>query len=600
MSQKLGLSEDGFARIAEAAERQRKREAATAAALEPSTRHYASIEEVQQDFYKKDGKIMDRQAHRVWELKAQPGGGFDLIRAQDESLEPPEPEGLGEAPEGLGLSAKLVKAASRGARYHAQMAPTFPPAEEPTVEAQAPAEMPPAAPPVGAMPAPTAQAPAEMPVQSPGMPAPTAQLQDVVETPEDQRLAGLARGSRVVVRIGRRDIMKGKVLARTATHFDILLDNSATTRVLHRDVAPDAPTRAPARSALDKKAVDSKAKDYWEAYYKEYGSQLVKSDLPRAVTDRAEPATPKSKQKTPTKSAAKAVVGDVVDIGNIWMASKTLRSGVVRVIRAGVDKVAVVDPFGGKMVVPRKAVVAVRDAADFVAARRGGVRLNRARILQAASAALTWDQVYARYPKAVDQIREVRRWVAAGIRIALAKGAVPVRSQAAVFGRQAARADWNPKLRKQALDELGKSYYQAYWGDYGTDLVKEVRRRIKADILDRQLGRQAAPSRPQPPQRAASASPPPQRTAKPSLRQTLANALAAHVAGMMKRAGAQGSYTVDPATIEVTSSTTERNRRLIAGRFVGKFVGPDRQAVARKPFEMVVEDGKVKAIKIPA
>jgi len=641
MSQKLGLTEDGFARIAEAAARQRKRETATDAALQPTALRYASVEEVARDFYKReDGKVLDRRAHRVWEMKARPGGGFDLIRAQDERLDEGEGEALDahapDSPDGpTSLSARLQKAASRGARYRAQMAPPMAPVaqddgvgEPMEPEAQMPAEMP-AAPMTAqacscggacqcdcgcaatgtcvcvegcpcecgcgattAQAVPAAQAPA---VTQP--PAMTAGLRDVVETQEDRRLAGFKRGTKVLVRIGKRAVEKGKLLARTATHFDVLLDSGATTRVLQRDVAPDGPAAAQSiarQASVSKQAVDEKARDYWESYFKEYGRQLVKSDLPRAVTDRAEPATPAGKQKTPTKSAALAAVGDVVDIGNIWMASKGLRTGVVKVVKAGTERLAVQDPFGGKMLVPRKAVVAVLDAHAFTTARKGG--LNRAGIIQMASAALSWGQIDARYHKAAEKIRLARRWLSIGVRIALAKGAVPVPTASALAGRAAAAADWNPKLRKRALDEMGKSYYRAYWGDYGEDLIKEVRRRVKADVIDRKIGRGAtAPARtPAPaPRTAAPAAPRPK-----DLRASLADALTAHVGGIMKQGGAEGRYFVDPKTIEVTSSTREQNRRIIEGKFTGRYTGPDKQATARKSFEMIVENGRVKAVKI--
>lgn len=634
MSRKLGIgiTEDGFARIAEAAARQRKREASLEQALQPAELHYGSVEEVARDFYQRDdGKVADRQAHRVWEMKARPGGGFDLIRAQDETVaEPPgadEPVEPGADP----MTARLAKAASRGARYHAQMAPTIPPTDEVPVEAQGvPAEMPPVTPTAQAdacscggacqcdcgcgeagacvcqagcpcacgCGAATAQA-VPAPAAPPAAPAPmTAGLRDVAETREDRRLAGVKRGVDVLVRIGKRDVMKGRVLARSATHFDVLLANGATTRVAHRDIAPIAtPAGSPrAPQTQTRQAVDDKARDYWEAYFKEYGRQLVKSDLPRAVTDRAEPATPAGKQKTPTKSAAKATVGDVVDIGNIWMAGQTLRIGTVKIVKAGTERVAVQDPFGGKMLVPRAAIMAVLDKHAFAAARRGAHDHRvRAGLIQMASAALSWDQIDARYPKAADKIRQARRWISAGVKIALADGAVPIRGPAGRDGRVAAEAAWNPKLRKRAIDELGKSYYRAYWGDYGDDLVKEVRRRVKADVLDRKLGRvrsarpAASPAKPAP----APVAPRPK-----SLRASLADALTAHVGGIMKREGAVGRYSVDPATIEVTASTREQNRRTITGRFVGRYTGPERQSVARKSFELLVENGSVKAVKI--
>lgn len=724
-----GLPNDGFDRIAKLVERQSGREAERRAALEPAIVRLASLEDVDRDFERRpDGTALHRQSHRVWQMRAAPGGGFELIRAQGEQIETDEPEDaeLGEQVEtlvekhkqenmpaerraGLLPSGRIIQAALRGAQHLGQVMdmPAEPPMPQ---EAQACScdggcacdcgcsagacvctggcqcacgcgnfQM--------------AQAPTAPAAPPPTLPTPpmTAGLGDVVETREDKRLAGAIRGTKVLVRIGKRDVLRGKILSKTATHFDVLLSNGATSRVLHQDVALDRGQKAAAfgKMAVEpcekcghsfvahqsytayspypgtqfgcsdevngerckcngyksgdvdfgsgrrqaagqvkcvdcgkewyeeksvgqircpdcgggvdvvarrRQAIDSKAKDYWEAYFGEYGRQLVKSDLPRAVTDRAEPATPAGKQKTPTKSALK--VGAVVDIGNIWMADGSkLRTGVVKISAVG-DRLTVIDPFGNAAKVPHAAVLALRSPQEF-SRRRDGGPANRARLLQAASAALSWEQIDSRYPKVKELVALARRQIARGIRIALAKGAIPAGSTAALLGKAAAQAEWQPKLRRKAIDEKGKSYYRAYWGEYGEELVKEVKRRVRADIIDRAAGRCEPAKRAEVrTARPALPKPAPPRVSQSKREVRIAEVLAAHVNGVLRQAGKPGSFGVHPAAVTVTRDGQKDGIRTLAGKFAGTLRTEGQEVRSTKSFEMIVEAGKVKAVKI--
>src|SRR3990167_5478601 len=118
------IDRTGMERIAAAAQRQRQREAERTAAMEPAVLRYATLEDVAQDFDRRDdGNLVDKRGHRVWQIRSSPEGGFEILRAQDESVDRPKP--AADAPAGMpiaaahrhGISSGLLKAASRGAQF---------------------------------------------------------------------------------------------------------------------------------------------------------------------------------------------------------------------------------------------------------------------------------------------------------------------------------------------------------------------------------------------------------------------------------------------------------------------------------------------------
>ena len=675
------ITQKGFERIAEAAIRQQDRSAARAASLEPSALHYASAEDVQQDFDRRpDGLLVDRIAHRVWEMKARPDGSFDVLRAQQEpAVEPGETKPSEEE----SSAGKLARAASRGAQYlpgdmGAAVRERF---------AQMPAPMPSEPMPqeavghgagkcqdCGATDLPMtggcpqcgspnvvenveAQAPVAPPTPAMGVMGKRAGLRDVVEQPADRRLAGLRRGTKVLVRMGARKVERGKLLARVNGQFDVLLENGATARVAQRDLAvdqpavktTDVPTPAPVAAAATpdvRQAVDEKAKEYWTKYFQEYGRQLVKEDLPTAVTDHAQPAS-----SGRTTVAAKA--GDYVDVGNAWMhEGSKLRTGIVRVGEVlegegGHRLLAVRDPFGNTALV-RAALARPSTRQAFAAIQQRGTRANRAALMQRASAALTWEQIEARYPDVGQKVAEIKRWIAQGFRIGLSGGDVATRSGAqylarfealrksgkspsearklaiddcpGCWGKAAAMAERNdPLVRgldRRAIDEKGKRYYTSYFGQYGEDLVREIKRRVQADILERQAGRaaQAAPPAPAPapaPDAAPAAvtsqaapppvAPPAEPTVASRQAQQAAGILEAHIRGVLAKEKKAGSYAVDPKDVKVAEVVEcEGGGHIVRGTFRGRFesAARDKAVESVRKFEIHEVGGLAKGLRI--
>lgn len=620
------MSEDGFNRIAGIAARQADRKRRRERLLQPTRFAYASLEEAAHDFEitgtnHDDLQAVHRVSHRVWQIRPIEGG-FELIRAQDETIEDDTNETKDEPGSGFASSYSL-KVGSRVAQAGACSCGGTCPCDCGCAESGAcvcidgcPCEC-------GCGSAAVAQAPTTPASPPPTIPAPgpmTAGIRDIIPIGNTDRLANARRGTKVLVRIGRRQVLRGKVLLCTASHFDILLENGATSRVLPQDVAIDRQLvpKAAGQTPTRKTAVDDKAKEYWSAYWKEYGRELTKTDLPRAVTDRAQPATPAGKQKPPTKSALKQ--GAIVDIGSIWMADGCpLRTGTVKITAVRDAKLDVEDPFGNKASVPPAAVSGLLTAADFTSVRKHGTAANRARLLQTASAALTWRQLCTRYSSAARKIMAVRSDVAAGIRIGLAGGAVPG-SGVAALGKLMAMRDGGSKLASldvQAIDQKGKEYYKAYWGDYGSDLVKEIRRRIRADLITRAAGRAAPVIVTKPVKKQA------QETCKQcgmdtpildekgqceacsryewtgqaskrqaTLRVQATKILTAHVHGIMRRNGVRGRYHVMPDSVSVSAN---RNGHTLTGRFVGC---AENASPVNCEFKISMKNGKAASVGI--
>ena len=661
---RMPISEEGFKRIAGAAARSARKRTTMESELGGRDRlRFASTAEALTEFDRReDGRLVHKQNHKVWEMRAMPGGTVELYRIAEEPTDEDEREADAdeEKPwedDGEDKFARLLsrpdlkRAAARGAQF----VPKSPIEEAPEeIDAQKQPQPGPAQPEVVAQ--------DMQPAVTPGPVMPTASLKDVAERRDEPRLAGVVRGSKVLVRVAD-EVMHGKVLARHADGFDILLGNGATARIATKDVALERraqPTQNPEPKAR-KVAVDEKAKEYYSKYWQEYGRQLTRSDLPRAITDHADPATPEGKQKTPTKQSSYKP-GDVVDVGNIWMApGSKLRTGVVRILALvgkkgseGPSRVAVRDPFGNTGSVPPAAIVGTLPKEAFSRVRSGGTAGNRAAWLQAASAALSWGQIAARYPKIASKLDEIRAWVASGVEIGLAGGDVLTRSGAEYQNRYVAlrKAGKSPAdarklamndcpgcwgkaagmvaepwfsdplargLDKKALDERGKEYYVAYFGPYGEDLVKEIRRRIKADFTERAAGARKAqeatqPVKPIPTPSKAQALPTPSTPPPPgpedgngepvgatviSLKKRLARILSEHITGVIRRSGsATRPYLVSPRTVDVTIDVRRGTKRTIGGTFVGSYADGRKVARAKRVFEISLLAGKVKGIKI--